>query len=161
MGVEQQVYNLLLTSLSDPVIRRSSIFHLRSVENTKVADVLSAYTDDDDMEVKDNSLFCMMVNQRVGFIPKVLKLSEDLGAGEDWDDDGSPDGDYQGATYSIDDADSSGYDAWSGLVEWGGVSESDGTYTASQTIKYDEDFEMDSVYFWLWDNDSYGKDGAK
>ncbi len=80
-------------------------------------------------------------------------------AGEDWDGDGYADGDYYPATYSKDDADSSGYDAWSGLVEWGGVSESDGTYTASQTIKYDEDFELDSVYFWLWDNDSFGEDG--
>lgn len=83
----------------------------------------------------------------------------DYNAGEDWDEDGSPDGDYKDSTYSIDDADSTGYDAWSGLVEWGGVSEIGGTYTASQTIKYDEDFELDSVYFWLWDNDSFGKDG--
>ena len=82
-------------------------------------------------------------------------------AGEDWDEDGLPNGDYFYETYSIDDADSSGYDAWSGLVEWGGVSESDGTYTVPQTIKYDEDFEVDTVYFWLWDNDSYGEDGAE
>lgn len=81
--------------------------------------------------------------------------------GEDWDGDGSPDGGYKDATYNIDDPDSTGYDNWSGLVEWGGVSESDGTYTVSQTIKYDEDFELDSVYFWLWDNDSFGKDGAE
>lgn len=85
----------------------------------------------------------------------------DYGAGEDWDEDGSPDGDYFYETYSKDDEDSSGYNAWSDLVEWGDVSESDGTYTVPQTIKYDEDFEIDSVYFWLWDNDSYGEDGAE
>ena len=75
--------------------------------------------------------------------------------GEDWDGDGKPDGGYNDATYSIDDVDSTGYDKWKKLVEWGGVSESDGTYTVPQTIKYDEDFEVDTVYFWMWDNDSY------
>ena len=76
---EQQVYNFLLASLSRPAVRRSSLFHLRSVKNNKVADIVSDYVDDNDIEVKDSALYCMMVNQRVEFIPKVLKLSEELG----------------------------------------------------------------------------------
>ena len=83
----------------------------------------------------------------------------DYDAGEDWDEDGLPDGDYSYETYDKDDADSSDFDYWSGLVEWGGVSESNGTYTVPQTIKYDEDFEVDSIYFWLWDRSSFGPAG--
>ena len=81
--------------------------------------------------------------------------------GEDWDGDGAVDGDYRYETYSINDADSTGYDAWNDLVQWGGVSDSDGTYAVDQTIAYHEDFEVDSVSFWLWDNDSYGENGAE
>jgi len=81
-------------------------------------------------------------------------------AGEDWDGDGAPDGDYLPAAYNSSDTDTTGYDNWSGLVSWGGVNEEDGTYSVDQTIEYDEDFEVDSVHFWLWDNDSYGANGA-
>ena len=70
----------------------------------------------------------------------------DKDAGEDWDGDGYADGDYDDATYSIDDVDSTGYDKWKKVGRMGAASaESDGTYTVPQTIKYDEDFEMDSV----------------
>ncbi len=75
----QQVYNMLLASLSDVPFRRSSISQLRTVEDTDVATIVANYSDDDDIEVKDSALYCMMVNQRVEFIPKVLKLSEELG----------------------------------------------------------------------------------
>lgn len=80
--------------------------------------------------------------------------------GEDWDEDGTVDGDYETASYSEDDEDTSGFDEWSDLVEWGSVSEDEGSYTADQTIKWDEDFIVDSVYFWMWDNSSYGPDGS-
>lgn len=60
----------------------------------------------------------------------IIGYEWDYSAGEDWDEDGSPDGDYSHETYSKNDADSSGYDAWSGLVEWGGVSESEGAWKA-------------------------------
>lgn len=76
---DQQVYKMLLASLPDVSFRRSSISQLRTVESTDVAEVVANYSDDDDIEVKDSALYCMMVNQRVEFIPKVLKLSEELG----------------------------------------------------------------------------------
>lgn len=78
-------------------------------------------------------------------------------AGEDEDEDGLPDGDYEEQTY---DKDSDGYDQWKSLVTWGKVSEDDGTYSVDQTIDYDEDFELDSVTFDLADTDSYGADGS-
>lgn len=53
------------------------------------------------------------------------------------------------------------YDNWSGLVSWGEVSEDDGTYSADQTVEFDEDFELDSVYFKLVDNNSYDENGAE
>lgn len=76
---DQQVYDMLLASLSDVPFRRSSISQLRTVESTDVATVVANYSDDDDIEVKDSALYCMMVNQKVEFIPKVWKLSEELG----------------------------------------------------------------------------------
>jgi hypothetical protein len=84
---------------------------------------------------------------------------EDIG--EDYDEDGLPDGDYKVVSYSGEDEDTTKFDEWSGLVEWGTVSDNDGSYVVDQTINLDEDFVLDSVYFWMWDNNSYGPAGAE
>ena len=81
--------------------------------------------------------------------------------GEDWDDDGLPDGEYELVDYSADDEDDSGFNYWKGLVTWGGVTDNGGSYSVDQTIWWDEDFETDYVYFWMWDNNSYGPNGAE
>lgn len=83
---DQQIYSVLLDSLRDETFRRSVVFHLRSVRDNRVADELSSYVRDADIEIKDNALYCMLVNQRIEFIPDVLKLSEEL-----WDNRQSPD----------------------------------------------------------------------
>lgn len=87
-------------------------------------------------------------------------------ASEDWDGDGTPDGDYEPATYNITDVappgstEPTGYATWNHLVSWGSVSEDDGTYSVEQIIDYDEDFEVDSVSFNLADTNSYGAAGS-
>jgi len=81
--------------------------------------------------------------------------------GEDWDEDGWPDGDYRLEEYSKEDGDTSDFDWWRDtLVSWGEVSEDDGTYSVDLFVEYDEDFEMDSVEFNLADTNSYGAAGS-
>jgi hypothetical protein len=77
----------------------------------------------------------------------------DPNAGEDWDGDGYPDGDYVEKHLIGDDIDNDGY---GNLVTYGNGNDNgeatespagSGIYTAQQTVNSDDDFWVDTIYF--------------
>lgn len=73
-------------------------------------------------------------------------------AGEDWDEDGYPDGDYEYRNPQDYDTVKSEYGE---LVTYGTVSKSGGHYTTQQVINSNEDFWVDEIYFDAVDWDAY------
>ena len=80
--------------------------------------------------------------------------------GVDEDGDGVVDGAYDPAEYSVFDTDTTNFDQWSWLSEFGGVSESGGDYTAEQTIHFNPMFMADYVEFDAVDGDAFDAQGA-
>jgi len=96
----------------------------------------------------------------------------DAEAGEDWDGDDQPDGAYEERVYSKNDTNRAKFDKWSPLVQWGAVTGSTvsgvTSYSAPQTIhrrlppataSANEDFVLDSLYFWMVDHDAFSAKG--
>lgn len=73
-------------------------------------------------------------------------------AGEDWDEDGYPDGGYEYRNQQNYDVVKSEY---GDLVTYGAVSKSGGDYTTQQVISSNEDFWVDEIYFDAVDWDAY------
>jgi hypothetical protein len=87
-------------------------------------------------------------------------LEWDPNAGEDWDEDTFPDGDYVDATYSVDDLDTTKFDLRSALVSYDSVLESpSGTYGTEQTVASNGDFVTDYVEFRIVDTQTYDSNG--
>ena len=82
-------------------------------------------------------------------------------AGPDWDGDGLPDGYYFYEIFTSEDEDSSGWNDYQNLSEWGGISENNGVYSAEQTIRKDENFLVDYVSFAIIDQDAFDENGAE
>lgn len=88
-------------------------------------------------------------------------LEWDPDEGEDWDEDGFPDGDYIETSYSIDDVYTEPFDYWSPLVTYSSVDEDPaGSYNTDQTIAFDWDFIADYVGFQIIDTHTYDETGA-
>lgn len=78
----------------------------------------------------------------------------DDAGGEDWDDDGIPDGDYLPVTYDgRGNVESSG---WGDLIEYSAVTgDANGKYSFTRKVRFDWDFLADNTDFDLVDNNAY------
>lgn len=75
-GVYERVVDLVLASLTDPIIRQANTFLLRNVVNTKMVVALVPYIDDSNLKVRDNVLYSLAANQQVAAIPRIEQLTQ-------------------------------------------------------------------------------------
>lgn len=82
--------------------------------------------------------------------------------GFDWDGDDIVDGDYEHQEYSEDDEDTSGFEKWSGLVQWVQPTEEvPGSYVGWQDVTLNEDFIIDTVWFDVTDFSVAANEGVR
>jgi len=72
--VSTETLDLILRSISNPLVRQANTALLRDVNNPTVLERLSPFINDPNDSVRDNVLYCMAVNQVVSAIPKIAQL---------------------------------------------------------------------------------------
>ncbi len=83
---KSRVVNLLLSSLSNPVLRQETTYFLRSFVDPQIVVGLAPYIDDPNIRTQDNVLYCMAANHQVTVIPRIAQLSSKM-----WLTGGAPD----------------------------------------------------------------------
>lgn len=77
-NVEASVYELMIKSTVDPVLRGANIYLLRSIKHPFISKSLLNYMNDPDLNVRDDALYGLAINGRIEAIKPIANLEQDV-----------------------------------------------------------------------------------
>ncbi len=75
---DTEVYDLMFKSTVDPLLRSANIFLLRSIKHPYIKEHLLSYTNDPELNVRDDALYGLAVNQQLTAIPQIAQLEQEV-----------------------------------------------------------------------------------
>jgi HEAT repeat protein len=80
-SIQTQIVTLIVASLRDSASRASNTLVLRNVRDARLPAALTPYLDDPDPHVRWNVLACLLRNNRVDAIPRLMSMARDMASG--------------------------------------------------------------------------------
>lgn len=74
--VENEVVSMIASTFKEPLLRKVNIHLVRSVVNYQLPPKLTPFEEDIDEDLRDDVLYCLVINQQVKAIPLLAQLSE-------------------------------------------------------------------------------------